>query len=194
MKTRGPRPPLIVLLVVALAMVANGCAHKAKEAPPALPAPPAVAPQEHAAPTPPSPAPAPAPAPTPKVTASDFSDAFFDFDSYALRDDGRAALDKDAKVMRDNPTVNIMLEGHCDERGTVEYNLALGEKRANAAHDYLVNAGVTAARIQTISYGKERPFCTEHDETCWQQNRRTHFVLPVAPVSEAVGQSSGSRP
>jgi len=73
--------------------------------------------------------------------------------------------------------VSITIEGHCDERGTVEYNLALGEKRSGAARDYLVNAGVEASRIQTVSYGKERPFAEGHDETAWAQNRRAHFVL-----------------
>ena len=73
--------------------------------------------------------------------------------------------------------MTITLEGHCDERGTVEYNQALGEKRANAARDYLVNAGVSAARVQTLSYGKERPFAEGHDESAWAQNRRAHFVL-----------------
>ena len=127
-------------------------------------------------PTPPPP-PTPAVTPTPKVTAGDFADAFFDFDSFMLRDDAKAALDKDAKLLRDNVDVNITIEGHCDERGTVEYNLALGEKRANSARDYLVNAGVPVARIQTVSYGKERPFAEGHDESAWAQNRRSHFVL-----------------
>ncbi len=159
-----------------LALFAAGCAKKAAEAPPTPPpAPPVTQPAPTPPPTPPPPPPTPPPAP--KVTASDFSDAFFDFDSFALRDDAKAALDKDAKLLRDNADVSITVEGHCDERGTVEYNLALGEKRAGAARDYLVGAGVTAARVQTVSYGKERPFCQEHTEDCWQQNRRAHFVL-----------------
>jgi peptidoglycan-associated lipoprotein len=117
------------------------------------------------------------PVPVPTVTAGDFTDAFFDLDSYALRDDAKVALDLAAKLLRDQADVNITLEGHCDERGTVEYNQALGEKRANAARDYLVNAGVSAARVQTLSYGKERPFAEGHDESAWAQNRRAHFVL-----------------
>jgi len=146
------------------------------EAPPTPPpAPPAVTqPVEPSPPTPPPPAPA---EPTPKITAADLADAFFDFDSYALREDARAALDRDARLLRDAPDVNVTIEGHCDERGTVEYNLALGEKRANAARDYLVSAGVPTARIQTVSYGKERPFAEGHDETAWAQNRRAHVVL-----------------
>jgi peptidoglycan-associated lipoprotein len=113
----------------------------------------------------------------PSVTAGDFTDVFFDLDSYTLRDDAKVALDRAARLLRDKTDVNITLEGHCDERGTVEYNQALGEKRANAARDYLVNAGVPAARVQTLSYGKERPFAEGHDESAWAQNRRAHFVL-----------------
>jgi peptidoglycan-associated lipoprotein len=166
---------LAVLVLGAVALFAASCAKKAQEAPPTPPpAPPVTQP---APPAPPPPAPPPAPAPAPTVSASDFSDAYFDFDAFALRDDAKAALDKDAKLLRDKGDVNVTIEGHCDERGTVEYNLALGEKRAGAARDYLVNAGVPAARVQTISYGKERPFCQDHSEDCWQQNRRAHFVL-----------------
>jgi peptidoglycan-associated lipoprotein len=90
---------------------------------------------------------------------------------------GRAALDNNAKLLRDNSDSSITLEGHCDERGTVEYNLALGERRAQAARDYLVAAGIDASRIQTISYGKERPFDTAHDEAAWARNRRAHTTL-----------------
>jgi peptidoglycan-associated lipoprotein len=170
-------PALLFVVTVGLAaLFAAGCAKKAAEAPPApAPAPPVVQP---ATPEPtPTPTPEPTPVPTPKVTTNDFTDAFFDLDSYALRDDAKVALDNAAKLLRDNAEVGITLEGHCDERGTVEYNQALGEKRANAARDYLVNAGVSAARIQTLSYGKERPFTEGHDESAWAQNRRAHFVL-----------------
>ncbi len=173
---RHPSSRLVsILLIAMLALVGAGCAKKAKEAPPTPPPPPPITKPAEPAPTPPPPP--PPPAPTPKITASNFSDAFYDFDSYALRADAQAALDKDAKVLRDNPDVSITIEGHCDERGTVEYNLALGEKRANAARDYLVNAGVPTARIQTVSYGKERPFAEGHDEAAWAQNRRAHVVL-----------------
>ena len=106
----------------------------------------------------------------------EFEPAFFDFDSFALRDDARTALDRDARMLRDNRGTHVTIEGHCDERGTVEYNQALGEKRAQAARDYLVAAGIEASRIQIISYGKERPFAEGHDESAWQQNRRSHFV------------------
>jgi len=173
---RNPYRTLIAMLAVGLlAAFAAGCAKKAVEAPPTPPpAPPVV----QAEPTPaPAPVETPAPAPTPKVTASDFTDAFFDYDSYALGAEAKAALDKAAKILRDNPDVGLTIEGHCDERGTVEYNQALGEKRANAARDYLTNAGVPAARLQTVSYGKERPFAEGHDESAWAQNRRAHLAL-----------------
>jgi peptidoglycan-associated lipoprotein len=107
---------------------------------------------------------------------SDLQPAFFDYDSDALRDDARAALDRDAKLLRDNATLKIVIEGHCDERGTAEYNQALGERRAQAARDYLVQAGIDSGRMRIISYGKERPFVDGHDESAWSQNRRAHFV------------------
>ena len=103
-------------------------------------------------------------------------DAFFDFDKSDIRDDARANLTKSAEFLRANPNVNVTIEGHCDERGSVAYNLGLGDRRANAVKDFLVSSGIAADRIKTISYGKERPFCTEHDEACWQQNRRGHFI------------------
>ena len=167
---------LAVLVVGLVALFVAGCAKKAKEAPPVPPPAPPVTEPTTPTPTPAPPTPEPS-TPAPKVTASDFADAFFDFDSYALREDAKAALDRDAKLLRDNPDVSITIEGHCDERGTVEYNVALGEKRSGAARDYLVNAGVGPSRIQTVSYGKERPFAEGHDETAWAQNRRAHFVL-----------------
>jgi peptidoglycan-associated lipoprotein len=170
-------PALLFVVAMALAaLFAAGCAKKAVEAPPTPPpAPPVV--QTTPEPTSPSTSETPVPVPVPTVTAGDFTDVFFDLDSYALRDDAKVALDQAAKLLRDQAGVNVTLEGHCDERGTVEYNQALGEKRANAARDYLVNAGVPAARVQTLSYGKERPFAEGHDESAWAQNRRAHFVL-----------------
>jgi peptidoglycan-associated lipoprotein len=109
------------------------------------------------------------------VTAS-WQDAYFDYDSYDLREDARGALDADAKMLADHAHASLTIEGHCDERGTPEYNLALGERRANAAKDYLVAHGVDGSRIETISYGEERPFATGHDEASWAQNRRAHLV------------------
>ena len=167
-------PALLFVMAVGLvALFAAGCAKKATEAPPTPPpAPPVVQPVTPSTPSTPE-----TPVPVPSMTAGDFTDVFFELDSYTLRDDAKVALDRAAKLLRDQADVNVTLEGHCDERGTVEYNQALGEKRANAARDYLVNAGVPAARIQSLSYGKERPFAEGHDESAWAQNRRAHFVL-----------------
>ncbi|MFQ5802222.1 MAG: peptidoglycan-associated lipoprotein Pal [Candidatus Methylomirabilales bacterium] len=104
-------------------------------------------------------------------------DAFFDFDKSLLRRDARQALDENIRVLNASPGVRIVIEGHCDERGTNEYNLALGERRAKAVRDYLVAGGIDGDRISTISYGEERAFCLGHDETAWQCNRRGHFVV-----------------
>jgi peptidoglycan-associated lipoprotein len=100
----------------------------------------------------------------------------FDFDRYDLREDARRALDYNAEILRANAGWIIMIEGHCDERGTNEYNLALGERRAKASKDYLVRLGIDAARIAVISYGEERPKAMGHDESAWSQNRRAEFV------------------
>ena len=104
-------------------------------------------------------------------------DAFFDFNKADIRPDARDALTKDAEFLRSYPTVHVTIEGHCDERGSTEYNLGLGQRRAQAAKNYLVSLGISADRIDTVSWGKERPFCTESTEECWQQNRRAHFVM-----------------
>ncbi len=177
MKNPSLRPVLMIVLVAGVTLLA-GCAKKAVEKPPTPatppPAPTAPAPAPTPAPTPPAPAPTPSPASS--ASASDLQPAFFDYDSDALRDDARSALDRDAKLLRDNPGLKIVIEGHCDERGTVEYNQALGERRAKAARDYLAQAGIDAGRMKMISYGKERPFADGHDETAWAQNRRAHFV------------------
>ncbi|MGH9685386.1 MAG: peptidoglycan-associated lipoprotein Pal [Candidatus Acidiferrales bacterium] len=104
-------------------------------------------------------------------------DAFFDFNKSDIRGDAREALTKDAEFLRSYPQVKVTLEGHCDERGSTEYNIGLGERRAQAAKNYLISLGIPASRMDTVSWGKERPFCTEHNESCWSQNRRAHFVL-----------------
>src|SRR5690348_15521670 len=126
------------------------------------------------------PAPPQQAAPTPSVEelfSQNVRDAYFDTDKSDLRPDARDALTKDAEFLRSYPDVRISLEGHCDERGSTEYNLGLGERRADAAKNFLVSLGIAANRVDTVSWGKERPFCTEHDESCWQQNRRAHFVM-----------------
>jgi peptidoglycan-associated lipoprotein len=105
------------------------------------------------------------------------NDAFFDFDQADLREDARSVLAADAQWLKKHPSVQVLIEGHCDERGTAAYNLALGDRRANAAKEYLVSLGIDASRVRTVSYGKERPFCTESTESCWQKNRRAHLVI-----------------
>jgi peptidoglycan-associated lipoprotein len=106
---------------------------------------------------------------------SNVQDIFFDYDSYDIRGDAQATLSRDASYLVSHPEVKIVLGGYCDERGSNEYNLALGQNRADAAKNALVTAGVAANRIRVISYGKEKPFCSESTEECWQQNRRGGF-------------------
>jgi peptidoglycan-associated lipoprotein len=102
---------------------------------------------------------------------------YFDFDKYNMRSDQTSRLDQNAKWLKKNPTARIRIEGNCDERGSNEYNLALGERRANSAKDYFTNMGIAPERIETLSYGEERPLCPEHDEECWSKNRRADFVM-----------------
>ncbi len=128
-----------------------------------------------------APPPVTPPAPRPLTDAEFFTsnvqDIFFDYDKYNIREDAASTLQTDARAFAERPGMRFTVEGHCDERGSEKYNLALGDRRANAAKEWLVSHGVGADRIDTISYGKERPFCTEHNEDCWQKNRRDHFVL-----------------
>ncbi len=174
------RLALGLLLTLSLALAA-GCGKKppvVTETPP--PPPPVTQPVPEA--PPPAPAPAPAPPPVDYATQDPNSygieDVFFAYDVFALTDAAMATLAKDAKIMQEHSTVTYMVEGHCDERGTVEYNLALGEKRAKSVQDYLISLGVPAARLKITSYGKERPFAQGHDESAWSQNRRAHFARP----------------
>jgi peptidoglycan-associated lipoprotein len=131
-----------------------------------------------------APPPPPPPVNTPRLSSADLlqqqaQDAFFDFDMSEVRSDGRDALTHDAallkQIFQQDPNFSVVVEGHCDERGSAEYNLALGDRRATAAKDLLVQLGVPADRLKTISYGKERPQCTEATEECWQKNRRAHL-------------------
>jgi peptidoglycan-associated lipoprotein len=127
----------------------------------------------------PPPPPAPAPAPQPdeaQLFAQNIKDIYFDYDRYDLRADDQATVDADAAFLKAHPSIKFTIEGHCDERGSTDYNLALGDNRANSARAALLKAGVGADQIKVISYGKEKPFCTESAESCWQQNRRDHFV------------------
>jgi peptidoglycan-associated lipoprotein len=163
------------------------------EAPPP-PKPPAVE-EVHAAEqpvTPPPPAPAPAPAveevhaaeqpvtSPPSAPAAppsaEISDVYFDFDQFVIRSDARSLLEANATALKTQAARAILIEGHCDERGTSAYNLVLGERRAQAAARYLRDLGIPSSQIQITSYGKERPFCAEHSEACWQSNRRAHFT------------------
>ncbi|MBI4461817.1 MAG: peptidoglycan-associated lipoprotein Pal [Acidobacteria bacterium] len=128
-------------------------------------------------PPPPPPPPAPAAPSIEELFRQQIRDAFFDFDKYDIRPDARVALTQSAEFLRRYAQVRVLIEGHCDERGSNEYNIGLGEHRAQAAKRFLVSLGISADRIQTVSYGEERPFCHESNEECWQLNRRAHFVL-----------------
>lgn len=112
-----------------------------------------------------------------KIFHQNVQDVFFDYDSYALRADGQTAATKAASYLVAHPAIKIVIGGYCDDRGSAEYNLALGENRANSAKSALVSAGVAASRIRVVSYGKEKQFCTDATEECWQQNRRAQFSL-----------------
>jgi peptidoglycan-associated lipoprotein len=126
------------------------------------------------APAPPTPPPA---GPTDdELFLREVRDAYFDYDKADIRADTRAALSKTADFLKNYPRFKVVIEGHCDERGSTEYNLGLGDRRASAVKQYLVSLGVSADRLNTVSFGKEKPFCMEHNEACWQQNRRGHFV------------------
>ena len=183
---------MLTMGISAVAMM-SGCHKKAAMASPPPP-PPTI---RDGAPVPAAPAarPAavvqrPAPAPDAPVTAARTSkaledylnrllDAYFDYNKADLRSDARTALNNNSSELRsllkEFPNAKFVLEGNCDERGSPEYNLALGDRRAKAAYEFLVQIGVPAERLSTISYGQERPVCTEHDENCWQKNRRAHL-------------------
>jgi peptidoglycan-associated lipoprotein len=178
-------------VILALAMIVSACG---KKKPATAPPPPASAEAPRTTPPqPPPPPPAPAPAVQPHVPTDDeifggktldqlnaekpLADAYFDLDSQTIRDDAKPPLQKDADWLKRWASTKVMVEGHGDERGSAEYNLALGERRASAVRDYLVNLGIGADRLQVVSKGKEAPVCAESNEACWQQNRRGHFVI-----------------
>jgi peptidoglycan-associated lipoprotein len=131
-------------------------------------------------PAPPPPPPAPAKTTFEQMLSGTVVDAYFDYDKNDIREDARAALTKDADALKaifaSFPDASVTIEGHCDERGSAEYNLALGDRRAASAKEFLVQLGVPGDKLKTISYGKERPQCTDHDESCYQKNRRAHFA------------------
>jgi peptidoglycan-associated lipoprotein len=109
--------------------------------------------------------------------ARNVKDIFFDYDKYGLREDQQGSANGNAQFLASHSDIQFEIEGHCDDRGSAEYNLALGDSRAQSVKDYLLRSGVSADRIHVISYGKERPFCTEDNDQCWQENRRAHFVF-----------------
>src|SRR3954466_4315597 len=180
-----------IALSAALAVFVAGCHKKVPAAAPLPPPPPPATAPPTPPPPPAPPAPSPAPAPRPLSEEEIFSrksvdqlnaekpldDVFFDLDQFMVRDDGKPALQKDADWLKKWSTVQVTLEGHCDSRGSAEYNLGLGSRRATSIQDYLVSLGFPASRITVVSKGKEQPFCNEEGESCWQQNRRGHFVI-----------------
>ena len=188
----------VVVMTVAMTLLASACAKRpvvpvASAPPPPAPVAPAAPPPAPApvAPTPPPPAPAPvapppvatpAPAPPPAPPSEYRAEAalktiYFDFDKSDIRPDAARILDANASWLQANPSALLLIEGHCDERGTTEYNTALGERRAKATQAYLVARGVQAERVTTVSYGEERPACTAHTEACWRTNRRAQFLV-----------------
>ena len=190
MVTRAAQVTLMSLLLAGLMI--TGCARRpattaasaATPAPAAAPSPaPAPAPSAPSpAPAPPAPAaaaPAPAPRPVPKefMAVAALKEVYFDFDKYDIRPEDAKTLDTNATWLKSNGDNLVLIEGHCDERGTNEYNLALGERRAKATMNYLVSQGIQANRITIISYGEERPVCTEKTEACWAKNRRANFLV-----------------
>ncbi len=174
-------------------MLGLGVAACGKKAPAITPPPPVPPAAPAAPPAPPAPPPAPAPAPAPKALSEEelfaqkslaqlnnerpLGDVFFDLDASTIKEESKAALSTNANWLKRWTSTRISIEGHCDERGTAEYNLGLGERRANAVKAYLVELGVPADRLVVVSKGKEAPFCTDKNEACWQQNRRGHFVI-----------------
>ena len=166
-----------VALAIALGAGLSGCARRSTNAGGTAPPPPPTGSPGtlEAAPS----EPGPAPATEPRFV--ELETVYLDFDSYALRESARASLDRSAKRLRDEADLRITIEGHCDERGSAEYNQALGERRARAVRDYLVESQVSAARILVISYGKERPLDPGHGERAWARNRRAEFVVQSGP-------------
>lgn len=168
---------LLVIGLILTVAVLNGC-HPHKNTPPPIEQKtPEVVPTP--APTPPPQQEQPVvetPAP-PEVKEADFQTVYFDFDKYNVRNDQKSALESNAAILKNNPTVKIKIEGHCDERGTVEYNLALGDRRANAVKKYLGELGIALDRIEVISYGKERPAVMGTGEGVWSKNRRAEFRI-----------------
>lgn len=183
---------LLPVLALSAAVVVAGCHKKVAPAPPAPPPPP-TAPQAPPPPTPPPPPPPARPPAAPPALTEDqifankslaelnaerpLADVYFDLDESTIRDDAKGPLQRNADWMKRWTSTQVTVEGHADERGSAEYNLALGSRRADSVKQYLVSLGVQAGRITVVSKGKEQPVCTDHNEGCWQQNRRGHFII-----------------
>jgi peptidoglycan-associated lipoprotein len=182
----------LLSMVLVIAVGAAACHKKAPVVAPAAPppTPPPAAPAPPPRPNPPPPPPAAA-APAPLTEEEIFArksleelnaekplgDVFFDLDESTLDDADRAPLQKDAEWMKKWPSTKVTVEGHCDSRGSSEYNLALGSRRADSVREYLISLGIDGSRILVVSKGKEQPFCTEENDSCWAQNRRGHFIV-----------------
>jgi peptidoglycan-associated lipoprotein len=185
------------LALAAVSVIGVGCTKKAPTAPAPPPAPQPTAtvsqpqqtpPQQRAVAQTPTPQPVSQPSRTPDAATraridtllARIEDAYFDYDKHTLRPDAVKALTADSSelrdILKDYPDYKLTVEGHCDERGSAEYNMALGQERAQAAKDYLVQVGIPTGQLATVSYGKEKPICEQHDEACWQKNRRIHIV------------------
>lgn len=180
----------LMVLAVLVTMVVGACSKKTP--PVARPMPPPPMTQASPPPPPPPPSPVEEPVPVPPMPVEDtiatkslddlnrespLQPLFFELDSSEVSGPGQAVMQANAEILRKYPTWQITIEGHCDERGTAEYNLALGERRALAARTYLVSLGIPADRVKTVSYGKEFPFDAGHDSAAWDKNRRAHFVI-----------------
>jgi peptidoglycan-associated lipoprotein len=189
--TRVRRQLSTFALVSAVVLAAAGC-HK--KAPAAVPAPPPSPPPAAPATPPPPPPPPPPPAVTPPAPLTEeeifarksleqlnaerpLDDVYFDLDQSSIRDDAKPRLQKDADWLKRWTSTQITVEGHCDSRGSSEYNLGLGSRRATAVKDYLTSLGIPTGRMTVVSKGKESPVCSDENESCWQQNRRGHFVI-----------------
>jgi peptidoglycan-associated lipoprotein len=185
------RSAAIVALMLVIGVGVSACAKKT----PAVAPPPPPTPTAPTPPPPPPPPPPPAPPAAPPATAlteeeifaqktleqlnaeRPLIDVFFDLDSSTIRQDARGSLQKNADWMKRWGSTRVTIEGHCDERGSSEYNLALGDRRADAVKAYLLGLGIAADRVAIVSKGEEVPVCTDSNEACWQQNRRGHFVI-----------------
>lgn len=185
------RSVLLTTITLLVIVVMASCSRRTPPPAPPPPAPPAPAATPPPPPPPPEPAPEPEPPPAPLTEDELFEqktlaelnaemplgDAFFDYDESAIRDDARPILQGNAEYLERWTSTRVTIEGHADSRGTSEYNLALGERRAAAVKDYLVDLGIAADRMLGVSRGEESPQCTQEEEVCWQRNRRGHFVF-----------------